>query len=111
MEKMKHDLDKEPELAAEVIRLLERVQRLESVAEALEDAEAKARQLESDIQAIEKNTDYLADRCRQLEAVAEAAKAIGDELGDCQCGNAWCTKARVLKQALNALEGGAGDAK
>jgi hypothetical protein len=73
MEKMKHDLDKEPELAAEVIRLLERVQRLESV--------------------------------------AEAAKAIGDELGDCLCGNAWCTKARVLKQALNALEGGAGDAR
>lgn len=49
----------------------------------------------------------LLEKVQRLEAVAEAAKAIGDELGDCQCGNAWCTKARVLKQALNALEGGA----
>jgi len=53
----------------------------------------------------------LLEKVQRLEAVAEAAKELGKEIGNCQCEAVWCTKARSLKQALAALEGGAGDAK
>jgi hypothetical protein len=56
----------------------------------------------------------LAQRVIELEAksatllaIAEAAQELIAGLGYCQCGNAWCTAVRMLRQALAALEGGA----